>query len=39
MSEMYENSSIGDIESGKGSFSDSSNSNESGIMNVLNQKL
>jgi hypothetical protein len=35
MSEMYENSSVGDIESGAGSFS-SDNSSGSSIMNELN---
>lgn len=40
MSEMYENSSVGDIESQEGSFSSSSGgSSGSSIMNKLNHKL
>jgi hypothetical protein len=39
MSEMYENSSVGDIESHEGSFSSSGGSSGSSIMNTLNKKL
>ena len=39
MSEMYENSSVGDIESHEGSFSSSGGSSGSSIMNTLNHKL